>query len=348
MPTLNTPTVLILGARGRFGLAATRAFARAGWRVLAQVRPGPKGVAAFAGMSGVQALAQSLESPAALTLAAKGATVVVHALNPPYTNAQWTTVAPALLESSIQVTRQLGATLMLPGNLYNFGATMPTDLTESTPQTASTVKGRSRVAMEERLVSAAARGDLRAVVIRAGDFFGSGTGTWFDQLITPKLARGRMTYFCALDIPTAWAYLPDLAQTFVDVANQQAAKLAAFETFHFSGHNLSGHNWVDAMTDVASEQGWLPTGGQLKVGTFPWPLIRIGGLFNPVWAALPEMRYIWQRPHRLVNRKLVALIGSEPHTPLPLAVQATLVDLALIRQSLPSADCSNRPRHAAA
>ena len=33
-------TVLILGARNRFGLAATRAFAQAGWRVLAQHRPG--------------------------------------------------------------------------------------------------------------------------------------------------------------------------------------------------------------------------------------------------------------------------------------------------------------------
>ena len=34
----STSTVLVLGANGRFGLAATRAFAAAGWRVLAQVR----------------------------------------------------------------------------------------------------------------------------------------------------------------------------------------------------------------------------------------------------------------------------------------------------------------------
>ena len=31
-------TVLVLGANGRFGLAATQAFAAAGWRVLAHVR----------------------------------------------------------------------------------------------------------------------------------------------------------------------------------------------------------------------------------------------------------------------------------------------------------------------
>jgi len=32
-------TVLILGARGRFGMAAARAFADAGWRVLGQTHP---------------------------------------------------------------------------------------------------------------------------------------------------------------------------------------------------------------------------------------------------------------------------------------------------------------------
>lgn len=38
-------TVLILGARGRFGMAAARAFADAGWRVLGQTRPGASVVA---------------------------------------------------------------------------------------------------------------------------------------------------------------------------------------------------------------------------------------------------------------------------------------------------------------
>ena len=44
---MHHPTVLILGARGRFGRAATQAFASAGWTVLAQRRsPGPAGVGA--------------------------------------------------------------------------------------------------------------------------------------------------------------------------------------------------------------------------------------------------------------------------------------------------------------
>ena len=51
-PAAHSPrTVLILGARGRLGLAAARAFAQAGWQVLAQVRPASHGAAGTGGMA---------------------------------------------------------------------------------------------------------------------------------------------------------------------------------------------------------------------------------------------------------------------------------------------------------
>jgi hypothetical protein len=53
-------------------------------------------------------------------------------------------------------------------------------------------------------------------------------------------------------------------------------------------------------------------------------------------AAVLEMRYLAQTPHALANDKLVALIGPEPHTPLPQAVQAALTDLGLIASLHPN------------
>jgi len=37
-----------------------------------------------------------------------------------------------------------------------------------------------------------------------------------------------------------------------------------------------------------------------------------------------EMRYLWQKPVRLNNARLVATLGAEPHTPLDQAVHTTL------------------------
>jgi hypothetical protein len=61
----------------------------------------------------------------------------------------------------------------------------------------------------------------------------------------------------------------------------------------------------------------------------PWPLIRLGALLLPTWEALAEMRYLWRTPHVLANDKLLALLGSESHTPLAYAAQTALVDLGL-------------------
>lgn len=314
-------TVLILGARGRFGLAAARAFAEAGWRVLGQIRPGAK-----AGVDQrIEWLAADLRDTPALAAAARGAAVVVHALNPAYTNVAWREQVAPMMNGAIAVTRALDATLMLPGNVYNFGAAMPGALREDTPQLAQTVKGRVRIEMEAQLQ----RSGVRGVVIRAGDFFGSGRGTWFDTAMVKRIQKGVFTYPGRRGVGTAWAYLPDLARAFVAVA-QQRAQLPTFDVLHFAGYQLTAQQWLDALDPLARAQGWVAPQGHVKLSRLPWPVIRLGALFVPTWAALMEMRYLWDTPHALANDKLTALIGPEPHTPLPVAAPQALADLGML------------------
>lgn len=317
MPT----TVLILGARGRFGLAVARAFADAGWRVLGQTRPG----AELPADPRIEWLGTDLYDTQALAAAARGAAVVVHALNPAYTHKAWRAQVAPMLDAAIAVTRTLGATLMMPGNVYNFGAAMPPVLREDTPQAAQTVKGRIRIDMEAQLK----RSGVRGVVIRAGDFFGSGRGTWFDSIIVKEIQKGVLTYPAQRDVATAWAYLPDLARAFVAVAGKRT-QLQPFEVFHFAGYSITAQQWLDALAPLARAQGWVQPGAQLKLRSVPWVVIRLGAWFVPTWAALVEMRYLWRTPHALANDKLTALIGPEPHTPLAEAAQTALTDLGLI------------------
>ena len=278
----------------------------------------------------IQWLEHDLNDTAGLAHAASGAKVVVHALNPTYTNRAWRTQALVMLERSIEITRALGATLMLPGNIYNFGADMPAVLREVTPQRASTIKGQIRIGMEAQLQ----RSGVRAIVVRAGDFFGSGSGSWFDQTIAGKLSRGVLTYPGDLNIATAWAFLPDLARTFVALA-QRRAEMSAFEVFHFAGVQLSGQQWLDLLNPIAQSQGWVASGERLQYRRLPWAVIRVGAWFNPVWGSLQEMRYLWQTPHALDNTKLVDFLGAEPRTALPLAVEQALTTLGLVSHAPP-------------
>lgn len=318
-------SVLILGARGRFGSAAVRAFAHAGWLVYAQARPGANGPA----LNGVQWVYADPADTAALAHAARGASVVVQALSPAYTHMAWRTEVPRLTEAAIAISRELGATMLLPASVYNFGAGMPAQLREDTPQLPTTFKGRMRVASEETIRQSTLDGRMRAIVIRGGDFFGSGTGSWLDEVMVKNLRKGKLTYPGAYDVPTAWAYLPDMARSLVRVAEARE-RLESFETLHFAGYSLTGQDWANALADIAWEEGWLPLNGQLRTASLSWPLMRALGVAVPTVAALCEMRYLWATPHALVNTRMEALVGKEPHTPFDQAVRASLAGLGLL------------------
>lgn len=318
-------TVLILGARGRFGMAATRAFAQAGWQVLAQLRPGATGPA----IPGVLWLAAEPGDTAGLAAAAQGAAVVVQGLSPVYTHKAWRRDLPGLTQAAINITRALGATLMLPASVYNFGETMPALLREDTAQAASTFKGRMRIASEAQVRAATQDGRMKAVVIRGGDFFGSGTGSWLDEVMVKDIRRGKLTYPGPMNVPTAWAYLPDMARSFVEVAGRRD-HLPAFEMFHFAGDQLTGQDWADALAEIAREQGWVPAGGKLRASSMSWLLMRALGLVLPNVAALCEMRYQWRTPHALVNTRMAVLACAEPHIPFPQALRTALAELGLL------------------
>ncbi len=325
---MNTSnSVLILGARGRFGSAAVRAFAQAGWRVHAQARPGASGPA----LNGVQWVYADPADTAALAHAARGAPVVVQALSPAYTHKAWRAEVPRLTQAAIAISRELGATMLLPASVYNFGAGMPAQLREDTPQQPTTFKGRMRVASEAMIREATLDGRMKAAVIRGGDFFGSGTGSWLDEVMVKNLRKGKLTYPGSYGVPTAWAYLPDMARSVVRVAEARE-RLEAFETLHFGGYSLTGQDWANVLTDIAWEEGWLPLNGQLRKASLAWPLMRAVGLAVPTVAALCEMRYLWATPHALVNTRMQALIGDEPRTPFDQAVRASLAGLGLLNR----------------
>lgn len=312
--------VVVLGARGRLGGAVTQAFAQVGWAVVAQVRPGSVPGPARAGVAW---RACDVSDTAALTALAEGADVVVHAMNPgAYTSQAWAAQAPALTEAAVALAQRLGALLMFPGNVYGFGEGMPATLSPDTPQRPSTAMGQIRVRLEQRLDGACSQG-LNAVIVRAGDFFGPGPGTWLDMAMAKELTRGRFVYPGAMDVPHAWAYLPDLASTFVKVAQAwRPVPGGQLASLHFAGHTVCGHDWLRVLAAHARQP--------MTVKGMPWGVMRLLSLFKPELATLQAMRYLWERPHSLDHRSLQALIGPEPHTPFDRAVADALGGLGLV------------------
>lgn len=308
--------ILILGAAGRLGRAAAEVFRDADWSVESQVRArSARNIAA-----GTRPIEIDANDAPSIVEAARGVDIVMHALNPPYT--QWPQLVPHFAEAAIGAAQAAGATLMFAGNLYNYGSPLPAVIDEATPMRPTARKGRLRVEIEQRMRQASERG-VRTIILRAGDFYGgTGTGAWFDRMIVKDVRSGRVTYPGPLDRVHEWAYLPDLAAAFVRLAAVRET-LPPFAEFGFSGHAVTGRELVDAIAHAV--------GRPMSTGTTPWIILRLLSPFVPIFRELTEMSYLWREPHRIDGTRLQAAIGTIPHTPLQASVAAALDDLGLLR-----------------
>ena len=296
-----TKRVLILGANGRIGRAAIEAFSAAGWSISALVRRVPASAAPT-----IQWHEADAFDADAVAGAAEGADVILNGLNPPYE--RWANDLPRLTASVLTAARRHRSTVIIPGNVYNYGDSMPAVLTETTPHRPSTVKGRLREQMEAAYRQAGDDG-VQTIIVRAGDFIERAqTGNWFDTYITNDIRRGIVTYPGPTDVPHAWAYLPDLARAMVGLAEQRHS-LGRFETFGFAGHTFTG--------EQLRQQAEAVLGRPVKIKSFPWPLLRFLGLFRRSIHAVLEMRYLWNVPHQIDGHRLNERLPELRTTPLP-------------------------------
>jgi nucleoside-diphosphate-sugar epimerase len=315
---------LVLGATGGIGSEVAAALARNGWEVRALHRNVAAAQQRYRMARGISWVAGDVMRQSEVVEAARGASVIVHAVNPPgYRN--WAGLVLPMLSSTITAARTVGARVVLPGTIYNYGPDSFPDLREDSPQNPLTRKGAIRAEMERRLREASASG-VRSLVVRAGDFFGPAAGNnWFSQgLVKPGRPVRAITYPGRRPgLGHSWAYLPDLADAMVRLLELEG-KLGAFETFHFGGHwDADGTQIVDAIRRVTGNS-------RLPVRKFPWAVVALTSPFVTLFREMMEMRYLWEEPLRLSNERLLRVLGAEPHTPLDGAVRDTLVGLGCL------------------
>ncbi|MEC3860734.1 epimerase [Mesobacterium sp. TK19101] len=255
-------TVLILGATGRFGRNMAEAFWNRGWTVRLFDRKRDD-----------------------LAIAAQGADVIVNGWNPPYH--RWQAELPGQIDRLIDVTRQTGATLLQPGNVYVYGAKAPARLAPDTAHLADNPLGRLRVALEARLRDAG----IPVILLRAGDFIDTtASGNWFDKIMAAKLPNGSFVYPGPLDRDHAWAFLPDLARAGVALCERRA-HLPRFAEVTFPGYTLTGAQ-LGALVAQA-------LGRPVAIKQMSWWPIQLARPVLKIAGGLLEMRYLWSKPHHL-------------------------------------------------
>jgi nucleoside-diphosphate-sugar epimerase len=312
----NEKLALVIGAAGGVGFETAKALVRHGWRVRALARD-PSRAPKLAGAQWVHGDAMNRDDVLA---AACGASVIVHAVNPPRYN-NWSKLVLPMLSNTIAAAELNGARIVLPGTIYNFGPDAFPLLREADPQNPRTRKGKIRVAMERALEEATERG-VKTLILRGGDFFGPhGHSSWFSQgMVQPNAPLKRVIYPGKRDVGHAFVYLPDFAETIARLLVRES-DLTMFERFHFGGHYfVRGVEFAERI-GIAADAPRAPILG------FPWPVLVALAPFVRLFREMAEMRYLWKQNVQLDNAKLVRFLGAEPHTPVDTALRASLAPL---------------------
>ncbi|MFE3886513.1 NAD-dependent epimerase/dehydratase family protein [Streptomyces lydicus] len=222
-----------------------------------------------------------------LSESAQGAAAIINCAGPPYP--RWTSDWPPLAASVCAAAEATGAVLVMLGNLYGYG---PVDhpLTEALPLAATGAKGRVRAAVWEQAQKLHEQGRIKAVEVRASDFFGPGVtdGGHLAARVMPRLLAGKpVSTLGNPDAPHSWSYLPDVARALVEVAGEERAWGRAWHVP--TQPALSAREMADRL---AAQSGT----GPVTVRRLPSAVLGVVSLVSPLLRELKEIRYQFDHP----------------------------------------------------
>ncbi|MGY4859892.1 NAD-dependent epimerase/dehydratase family protein [Cryobacterium sp. AP23] len=224
--------------------------------------------------------------PVAFVLAAERMDTIFLCTNPPYPD--WARRWPPVFAAAIAAASVSGAGLVVMGNLYPYGSPAG-PMTEHSPETTTESKGLIRRNGWRRVLEAHEHGEIRAVEVRASDYFGAGvTGTahlgeaFFRQVLASKTAR-------VVGLPAAlhsWSYLPDIAATMIAAAGYAG-------DWGRIWHVPSG---AYSRTDIAGQLN-SRFGSHGVVAGYPRWMLRALGVASPLMREVDKSSYQFRVPY---------------------------------------------------
>ncbi|WP_405754489.1 NAD-dependent epimerase/dehydratase family protein [Streptomyces sp. NBC_00073] len=263
---------------------------------------------------GIEHVALDATDSGRLAAAARGAAAIHQCAAPPYHH--WARQWPPLISSVCAAAESTGAVLVMLGNLYGYG---PVDgpITEAGPLAATGPKGRVRAAGWEAARTLHEEGRIKAVEVRACDFFGPGVtdGGHLAGRVMPPLLRGKsVSTLGDPDAPHSWSYLPDVARAMVEVAGEERAWGRAW------------HVPTEPALSVREMVGLLAARAgtaSVAVRRLPPAVFGAAALFSPLLRELKEIRYQFDRPF-IVDSSAYEAEFTVRATPVDEQVKATV------------------------
>ena len=242
----------------------------------------------------------------AVRAAVDGSEVAYLVAGLPYKARVWEAQWPVIMDNVIDACRSAGSKLVFFDNVYMYDPGRLDAMDENTPVRPVSRKGEVRARIADRLLSAAAGGDLQALIARCADYYGPGrqrngvlTRTVLDRLANDKPAQWLLSANC----PHSFTYTPDAARGTAMLGN---ADDTWGEVWHLPTPLAppTGREWVEAVAAELDVEPRLQVMGRM--------LLNLSALFVPIMRELREMAYQYDRDYVFLSDKFNRRFGFAP------------------------------------
>lgn len=310
-------TQAILGATGAIGKALAAEFGKTGTKFRVVARSEEKLRRDFERYGNlVEYCTADLEDPKAAADATKGVDLVYYTVGIPYTNFA---LYPKLMRSALDGATASGVKrLALVATVYPYGIPRTEFVDESHPREPHTFKGRMRKEQEDLVLAAHGRDGLQTTILRPPDFYGPESELSYAADIFKAALEGRAANVIGpIDTPHEFAFVPDVAQTLIALANKEAA--------YGSAWNLAGPGLIT--TRRFAEMVFAAAGQKPRLRVANKFMLQVMGIFKPMMREIAEMNYLWTTPVKLDDSRLRQLLPELRKTPYEEGIRITLEEM---------------------
>jgi len=248
--------------------------------------------------------AADVEDRAATMRACADIDTVVCCIGLPYDSALWERVWPKVMANLLDACAASGARFVFADNLYMYGPqTRP--LTEETPLTEYGRKPRVRAEITQLWRAAHEAGRVRAVAVRASDFYGPAADTSVISAFgVARLVAGKAALVpYSPDYPHDFTYVPDFARALVTLVD--APDDAYGQAWHVPNAPTQTLREILALAAVRLQ---IP----LRIQVLPRSLAVLLGLFQKDLRELSEMRFQTDCPYLVASDKFARRFWNNP------------------------------------
>lgn len=253
-----------------------------------------------------ETMTADLIDPMQVRRAVEGSEVVYLTAGLVYSAKIWREQWPVIMQNTIDACLAANSRLVFFDNIYMYDPNHLSPMTESTPISPSSEKGKVRAAIAGTLMEAGQQKGLKALIARSADFYGysiQNVSLLTETVIKPLSEGKTANWLMDANRLHSFTWVPDAARATAILGNTPDAFGQVWHLPTAPGP-LTGKQWVELMAGLL--------GAKPKYRVVGRTLTRMMGWFMPVMRESVEMLYQYDRDYVFNSNKFQQRFNYTP------------------------------------